>query len=206
MARLVDPVVQPGTMSSMAQPELVVDDNLVLRPWEDTDVPVVVTAYADPDIQKWAIRSVDEAEAHEWIKAWAAMWAAETDASWAVVSRSDRSVVLGRVALRRISLKEGMGEMTYWTLPQARRKGFASRSVMGLSAWAFKGLGLHRLDLLHSVQNKASCHVATAAGYELEGTLREYLLHADGWHDMHLHSQLTRSDRSGPMRSRPESR
>jgi ribosomal-protein-alanine N-acetyltransferase len=195
MPRLVDPVIQPGTMSAMEQPDLLVDDNLVLRPWEEGDAPAVVSAYADPDIQMWAIRSVDEAEAPEWIASWGETWAAETDASWAVASRSDRSVVLGRVALRRISLAEGSGEATYWVLPHARRRGVASAATVVMNRWAFRGLGLHRLDLLHSIRNEASCRVATSAGFELEGTLREYLLHSDGWHDMHVHSQLRRSTR-----------
>lgn len=199
MPRLVDPVVQPGTMASMDQPELPVDDDLVLRPWEEADIPVVVSAYADPDIRTWAIRSVDELEAPDWIESWAGMWAAETDASWAVASRSDRSAVLGRVALRRISLASGTGEVTYWTLPNARRQGVASLATVGLSRWAFQALGLHRLELLHSICNEASCRVANSAGFQLEGTLREFLLHADGWHDMHLHSQLGSTER--PMRS-----
>jgi RimJ/RimL family protein N-acetyltransferase len=177
-------------MSAMQQPELVVDDDLVLRPWNEADAPAVVSAYADPDIQTWAIRSVDAAEAPEWIESWTATWAAETDASWAVVSRSDRSVLLGRVALRRISLAEGSGEITYWVLSDARRQGVASLATVAVSRWAFRDLGLHRLDLLHSVRNEASCRVATSAGFESEGTLREYLLHVDGWHDMHLHSLL----------------
>jgi ribosomal-protein-alanine N-acetyltransferase len=189
MPRSVDPVVQAGTMSAMEQPELLVD-RLVLRPWEEGDAPAVVSAYAEPDIRAWGIRSVDEAEAPEWIASWTVTWGAETDASWAVVSPSDRSVLLGRVALRRISLAEGCGEITYWVLPAARRQGVASRSAAALSTWAFESLGLHRLGLLHSVRNEASCRVATSAGFELEGTLRQYLLHADGWHDMHSHSLL----------------
>ncbi len=45
----------------------------------------------------------------------------------------------------------------------------------------------HRLDLYHSVANPASCRVAEKAGYLCEGTMRGSCLHADGWHDMHVH-------------------
>jgi RimJ/RimL family protein N-acetyltransferase len=58
-------------------------------------------------------------------------------------------------------------------------------------------LGLHRLELLHSVHNHASCHVAANAGFAIEGTLKGALEHPDGWHDMHLHARLT----SKPFRS-----
>ncbi|MEW2435901.1 GNAT family protein [Streptomyces caniferus] len=38
--------------------------------------------------------------------------------------------------------------------------------------------------------NPASCRVATKAGFRLEGTMRSALLHADGWHDEHLHARV----------------
>lgn len=50
--------------------------------------------------------------------------------------------------------------------------------------------GLNRLELAHSVHNDASCRVAANASYALEGTKRAEGLHADGWHDMHLHARL----------------
>jgi RimJ/RimL family protein N-acetyltransferase len=65
----------------------------------------------------------------------------------------------------------------------------ATAAVGAVSEWAF-GLGLHRLQLRHSVRNPASCRVAAKTGYALEGVLRSALRHADGWHDMHLHARL----------------
>jgi RimJ/RimL family protein N-acetyltransferase len=56
--------------------------------------------------------------------------------------------------------------------------------------WAFADLGLHRLEVRHSTANVASCRVASNAGFEPEGTLRSALQHPDGWHDMHVHSQI----------------
>ena len=65
--RLVDPVVESGVLSRMEQPELLAGDHLVLRPWQDADVPSVVEAYSEPDIQKWNLRAVDTIEAVVWI-------------------------------------------------------------------------------------------------------------------------------------------
>ena len=59
-----------------------------------------------------------------------------------------------------------------------------------LSTWVFDELNLHRVELAHSTLNPASCHVAENAGYTLEGVKRSESLHADGWHDMHLHARL----------------
>ena len=65
----------------------------------------------------------------------------------------------------------------------------ATSVVIGLSRWALNDLGLHRVELAHSVANPASCRVADKAGFRLEGAKHRALLHADGWHDMHLHAR-----------------
>jgi RimJ/RimL family protein N-acetyltransferase len=193
MPRLVDAVVQPGSMSGTHQPDISIDQRLFLRRWDEPDVTAVVAAYAEHDIQTWNLSKMDEAEAHEWIRSWAVTWEAETDACWAIAERSDLSVV-GRVALRNIVLSAGSAEVTYWVAPHARRRRAASVATMAVSRWAFGSLGLHRLELLHSVQNVPSCGVADRAGFALEGTRRSSLLHADGWHDMHLHALVNPAD------------
>jgi len=117
----------------------------------------------------------------------AAEWTAETRACWAVTDHAGTR--LGRMSLRTV-LGLGTGEVGYWVLPAARGAEVAPRAVRAASAWALGDLGLHRIELVHSVANQASCRVAAKAGYELEGTMRSALLHADGWHDMHLHAKI----------------
>jgi RimJ/RimL family protein N-acetyltransferase len=106
----------------------------------------------------------------------------------------DPAVVAGRISLR-LRLADGVGECGYWVLPWARGAGLAPAALAALTGWAFGGLGLHRAELMHSTANLASCRVAEKAGYVLEGTLREAMLHLDGWHDMHLHATTAGSAR-----------
>ncbi len=187
---LIEPVLPAGTFRAAKQPCLVVDDRLVLRPWCAEDAESVEAAFACPAIQRWHVRRVDgEAEAHAWIAGWEQRWTDETDASWAVVdAREDRPV--GQVGLRTVSLFEASAQLSYWVLPSARGTGIAGGAVAALTRWAFGTIRLNRLSLLHSTANNASCRVADKAGYGLEGTLRSSMLHADGWHDVHLHARL----------------
>jgi RimJ/RimL family protein N-acetyltransferase len=62
-------------------------------------------------------------------------------------------------------------EVGYWTAAQARGLGVATRAVDALSAWAFSAYGLDRIELLHQVDNVASCRVAEKTGYALRETL-----------------------------------
>lgn len=198
MPRLIQPTVATGGLARRSQPVLKADD-FVLRPWQVPDAPAVAEAYAEPGIQRWHARSLDVEEAREWIGAWPERWARETGASWAI---ADESGVLGQIGLRRLDLTDGLGEVSYWVLPAARGRRLAARALCALSEWVFDELGLHRFELAHSTLNEASCRVAGRAGFAYEGTKRSEALHADGWHDMHLHARLSDDPRPALLGAR----
>ncbi|WP_330341046.1 GNAT family N-acetyltransferase [Streptomyces sp. NBC_00557] len=190
MPYLNRPVVPAGTLARIPQPSLPTGDGLLLRPWQAKDAPAVYAAFQDPLMHQWHIRSADsEAEAAGWIVQWQSGWKDEREAHWAVTA-ADTGDLLGRVALRRILLGDGCAEVAYWTVARARGRGVAVRAATALSRWALDEIGLHRLELSHATANRASCRVAVKAGFAAEGTRRSALLHADGWHDMHLHARV----------------
>ncbi|TGA98409.1 GNAT family N-acetyltransferase [Streptomyces sp. MZ04] len=189
----ISDVVAAGTLARQAQPTIPVPGGLVIRPWSPDDAPAVYEAFQDPLIQRWHARdaeSVDETQG--WIDGWRRAWSEEKDAYWAIADAATDELV-GRIALRLIVLADGQAEVAYWTMPSARGRGIAPRALTALSDWAFDEVGLHRLELTHSTANEASCRVALKTGFEPEGTKRSAVLHADGWHDMHLHG-LVRGD------------
>jgi RimJ/RimL family protein N-acetyltransferase len=185
--QLTGSVVVPGSLARSCQPVLEVGD-FVLRPWRAADAPAVAEAYSDPGIRRWHVRSMTEDEARAWIDSWPGRWAGESGGGWAVAGTSG---LLGQISLRRLNLPDGIGEVSYWVLPAARGRRVGTRALCALSTWAFEQLRLHRVELAHSTLNSASCRVAGNAGYTYEGTKRGEGLHADGWHDMHLHARLS---------------
>lgn len=174
-------------MRQLLQPKLTVDDRSYLRPWTPEDVSEVVAAYRDPEIQWWMPYSYDEVEAQRVISSWTKAWENETGACWAIAKRSDDSA-FGRFAFQSIDLVGGSSDLAYWVLPDSRGQGFAPRATTALCEWALHQLGLHRVQLFHSVRNGASCRVAEKAGIGLEATLKSETLYRDGWHDTHLHA------------------
>jgi RimJ/RimL family protein N-acetyltransferase len=191
MPPLVTPALSPGSMAKLTQPVLTTGD-LMLRPWLLSDGPDVVDAYSDPGIQRWHAKSMTASEARDWIAAWSTRWLAETGAGWAVIRGSAQ--VIGQISLRTIDLTEGLAEFSYWVTPDARGRGVAPAAVSAVSQWAVQSLQLHRLEIAHSTQNPPSCRVAQRAGFDYEGTKRSEALHADGWHDMHLHALIKQGD------------
>ncbi|MER6012962.1 GNAT family N-acetyltransferase [Streptomyces bluensis] len=190
MPYLTSAVLPPGTLAQHPQPTLPTGDGLLLRPWTAEDAPAVYEAFQDPVMHQWHIRAADsEDEVRGWIDEWQREWGREQQAQWAVVdAATDR--LMGRVALRSILLDEGTAEVAYWTVASARGQGVATRGTHALGRWALGDVGFHRLELMHALRNVASCRVAARTGFALEGTKRSAVLHADGWHDMHLHARV----------------
>ncbi len=194
MSFAITPAIPAGTLSASAQPSIAsVDGELLLRPWEADDAPVLQRAFQDPSIRRWHTHHVTSLqEARDWVTASHRSWEQEQAVQW-VITRADGEVA-GRISLRWMDLLHGLAEVAYWVLPHARGTGVAPRSLVALAAWALDETGFHRLELAHSVANDASCRVATKSGFALEGTRRGAHLQLDGWHDMHLHARVQGDD------------
>jgi RimJ/RimL family protein N-acetyltransferase len=179
-----------GDLAESEQPTLRVGAEVLLRPWLLADAAAVMDAFQDPAIQRWHVRRADSVdEAREWIEGWQSSWLDETGGHWAVVDTDD-DTLLGRVALKSLVLADGKAEVAYWMVPSARGDGLCPRAVMTLTRWALGEAGFHRIELEHSTANQASCRVAVKAGFTQEGVRRGAWLHADGWHDVHLHARI----------------
>lgn len=117
----VPPVVTAGALGATAQPVLGIGDGVRARPWEPRDRAALVAALADPEIQRWHLVRLDsplEAD-NEWITATQTGWETETVASWAIGGDGPHTV-LGRISLYFKDLRNGIGEVTYWVVPEAR--------------------------------------------------------------------------------------
>jgi len=146
---------------------------LLLRPWEDDDLEPLVEAYRDATLRRWSSHPVENAEgAVTWLESQRRGWETGERLSFAVVedrSGADGGRLVGHVVLKRGgSSGRASAEVGYWTAARARGRGVAPRALEALTGWAFDvftGEGLERLDLLHQVDNLASCRVAEKAGY-----------------------------------------
>jgi ribosomal-protein-alanine N-acetyltransferase len=189
MSSLTTPVISVGALAASVQPVLPVGDDVVLRPWRLADAEAVREAYQDPAIQRWHARTADSlAEAREWVEGWRRGWRDETGCHWAVAGAGS-DALLGRISLKSLDLADGQAEVGYWMVPSARGGGVCPRSLTVVADWALGAGPFHRLELQHSTANQPSCRVAVKTGFAAEGVRRAAALHADGWHDMHLHAR-----------------
>jgi RimJ/RimL family protein N-acetyltransferase len=165
----------------------VADDDLVLRPFTEQDTEPLRQAFADPLMQQWNPGPADGDVVAWWQHA--NDRADTTHLTWAVAS--GRGMLLGTVSVFSIDQDQLNAELGFRVLPAARGAGVARWAARAAADHVFSVLGLRRVQLFHGLSNTASCRAAEAAGFRLEGVLRESYRYGDGrWHDEHLHARL----------------
>jgi RimJ/RimL family protein N-acetyltransferase len=163
-----------------------------LRPWEERLAPGVLTALNDPQIARYSLRPppADLDAARAWITNCNQGWRDGKNLGFAVHD-AVTGELLGEVSLGYLDPLFRLASIGYWTMPDARGKGVASRAVAVVTRWGFQALGLHRIDLGHAVGNLASCRVAEKNGFRREGVQRGFLPRLDGgWDDNEMHARL----------------
>ncbi len=173
--------------------------SLLLRRPVDYDAEEVLALALDPAVASWnPIRTVADLDS---ARAWCrenSDWSVGDHATWIAVDGTTGALV-ATCAIYDIDLRQANAGIGYRVAPSARRRGVARTCVEAVTRWAFVEYGLSRLHLAHSVENDASCAVALASGYPLEGTLRSSYVDIRGVrHDEHMHGRLV-TDPSVPM-------
>ncbi|MFI0898231.1 GNAT family N-acetyltransferase [Streptomyces sp. NPDC020983] len=161
----------PAVLAAEGEPAL------HLRPWAAADAEALALAHRDAALRRRLATRIDGvAEARRWIEAQAAGREAGTRHAFAVVAQDDGRL-LGHVAVKRRTAGAASAEIGYWTAAAARGRGVAPRAVGAVTAWVLGG-GLDplpaRLELLHDVDNTASCRVAVKCGFALHAELDPY--------------------------------
>ena len=99
----------------------------------------------------------------------------------------------GVIVLGWIQAAHRSASVSYWLGEEFTGRGLATSALSLLSGFAFKTLGLNRLEISASLQNPASIAVATRAGFAQEGTCREYEF-INGHFEDHLRLSLLAKD------------
>ena len=146
---------------------------LILRPWQDSDIPALVAAHRDEVMRRWLThRITGEADARAWLADRGTGWANGTYLSWAI---EENGTVVGHFVVRAANPPETLATgVGYWTLAEARGKGIASRCVEAATRWLFgeqDHMPADEIELLHTVGNEGSCRVAQKCGYVLDSVL-----------------------------------
>ncbi len=170
-----------------AVPDLEVDGARLTQLTEAVAPELAELVPGDEAILRWS--SLGVVTDLESALTWARSRARNNHVEWAIRVPDGR--LAGRVSLHRLNFPEGTAEIGYGLFQDFRGRGLARQVATRVTTYGFEELGLRRVELEHAVENAASCGVATACGFALEGTRRQVLDdRRGGWEDAHLHARL----------------
>jgi RimJ/RimL family protein N-acetyltransferase len=165
--------------------EPLADGPTALRPWRDSDAAALVHICRDPEIVRWTSvpENYGESDAHAYLLRRHDAILAGTAAPFAILAAVEDELI-GSISLVRIAWEHARAEVGYFLARERRGAGHATRAVALISDWAFRVLGLERVDLYASTGNLASQRVAERAGFQREAVLRAFMRGKDAQLDM----------------------
>lgn len=170
-------------------------ERFTLRPLTTADGPRIVEACSDPSTRHFLSNLPEPygpadalAYIHDsWWKA-----AIGRNETWGVADADDR--LLGTINVMGLDDPAGgLGEIGYWTHPDARRRGVMTEAAAAVVAHAFDpdGLDRRRLSLVAAEGNTASVRIAESLAFTRYGTEHGTARLSDGsYTDHHLHERL----------------
>ncbi|MFD0371316.1 GNAT family N-acetyltransferase [Streptomyces sp. NPDC012637] len=149
-------------------------DRLVLRPYEEADIPAFTEMMNDELVVAWTSvpHPYTHANAEEWVRRIAPAERAEGRGIVFAVTEFLTQRLVGTVHLHGTNWRTRATEVAYVTAPWARGEGYATESVLAVAQWLFGDRGFERLELRTAADNTASQQVAQKIGCISEGVLR----------------------------------
>jgi [ribosomal protein S5]-alanine N-acetyltransferase len=162
-----------------------------LRPFLDTDLPVLFALRSDPEVMRYVdrepFRSMDEAE--EMMGKIRTSAAAGEGFSWVIADAEDR--MIGMCGIWRIDKEHHRGEVGYTLLPAYWGQGYITEVMQAVIGFGFRDLGLHSLEANVNPNNAASIRVAEKLGFVKEAHFRENYYFRGQYIDSAIYSLLS---------------
>ena len=108
------------------------------------------------------------------------------DSQWFFIERKDGTKVGDIVHV----LSAGEVEIGYFVVPNERKKGYATESIMIMIDYLFLSKNLERIQAKTDPENIASCKALEKAGFKREGILRKTFFNRGKWKDDCMYSIL----------------
>lgn len=148
---------------------------VALRPWDPADAAAVFALCQDAEIQRWTTipSPYSYQDAVDYVTVAAPTAWAQGGAIFAVIEAATGEIA-GSIGAGE--LRDGVAHAGYWSAPAARGRGLTSDALRTLTRWFLTECGAARVELIVEPQNIGSIRVAVAAGFTLEGLLRQRFL------------------------------
>ncbi|WP_327723715.1 GNAT family N-acetyltransferase [Streptomyces europaeiscabiei] len=166
-------------------------DRLVLRPFDDDDIPAFIEMMNDEQVMAWTDvpQPFTEREARTWIAEYAPAERTSGRGLDLAVTEFLTQRLVGVIQLTKTDWHVRATELSYVVAPWARGEGYASEAALATAQWLFREQKFERIELRTAADNTASQQVAQKIGCISEGVLRNACIARtrtaeDGWSEV----------------------
>lgn len=165
---------------------------VVLRPFEERDANLVVSAASDDLIPSITTvpTSGSRGDAEEYVARQHSRLQSGAGYSFAIAD-SETDEAVGQIGLWLRDIDEARATTGYWIGPGYRRCGYLTAALQALTDWALKLDEVERLQLFVGPWNEGSWRAAERCGYQREGLLRSWQQVGQQRKDMFVYSILS---------------
>lgn len=151
-------------------------ERLVLRPFEEGDLDALYRMHSDAEVARWLYnepRTLEETRTLLGYKIDGAELTEEGKWLSAAVDERETGQFVGDVSMRWFSEPHKTGELGFMFDPAHQGRGYATEAAARLIAFAFEGMGFHRVIGRAEARNTASVRVLEKLGMRREALLVE---------------------------------
>ncbi|MPY48698.1 GNAT family N-acetyltransferase [Streptomyces acidicola] len=149
-------------------------ERLVLRPFDEDDVPALAEMMNDEQVMAWTDvpQPFTEDGARTWITEYAPGERTGGRGLDLAVTEFLTQRLVGLIQLTKTNWHVRSTELLYVIAPWARGEGYASEAALATARWLFRDQKFERIELRTAADNTASQQVAQKIGCISEGVLR----------------------------------
>ena len=149
-------------------------ERLVLRPFDEDDVPELAAMMNDEQVGAWTDvpQPYSEDQARGWITEYGPAERESGRGLSLAVTEFLTQRLVGVVQLAKTNWHVRSTELSYIIAPWARGEGYASEAALATAQWLFGDQKFERIELRTAADNTASQQVAQKIGCISEGVLR----------------------------------
>ena len=152
------------------------DETLLLRAFRRDDAEALHSAVRESMAElgqwlSWCHPEYTLADSVQFLHGRKKAYEVDGEHSFAVIEQASGRL-LGATGINQIEMAALRANLGYWLRTSATGLGYATRSTIMVARWAFRELGLERIEIVAATGNHASQKVALRAGAAREGVAR----------------------------------
>lgn len=109
---------------------------------------------------------------------------------WWAITTPEINDMIGACGFNNLQIQHQKAELGYWLMPTYWQKGIMRKALQAILNFAFKEMGLHRVEAYVETENKASGKLLQSLNFQHEGTLQDCEIKKNRFISLDIYARL----------------